>query len=182
MKILLIGPMGVGKSTVAGRLATQLMLPLVDVDALRWEHFAQMPEYDNDKVEALFEQGEGEAAFAYMKPFEAKLVQALLAGQGEGVFDFGAGYTVYDDPALFSEVKEAFAGHDNVVLLRYSKDAEESLSALYGRHTDIPEDLYYALNRPFIESPCNGELAKVIIDTKGKTVEEVLIEVLCNIQ
>lgn len=177
MTILLIGPMGVGKSSVARLLAEALSLPVVDVDQLRWAQFAQMPGYDPAVVEAFFARDEGEKAFDYMKPYEAQLVENILRAPGPGVYDFGAGYTVYEDAALFDRVRRAFAPYAHVVLLRYSPDAAESLAALFARH-DLPENLYYALNRPFIERPCNAMLATHTVDTKGKTAAQAASEVL----
>lgn len=180
MTLLLIGPMGVGKSTTAKLLSERLSLPVVDIDVLRWGAFAKMPGFDEALVESFFTNNEGEKAFAYMKPFEAKLVEEVLAEKEEAVYDFGAGYTVYDDPALFGRVQAAFAPYANVIHLRYSSDTAESLAALFQRH-DIPETLYYALNRPFIERPCNGILARHTVDTKGKSPERIADEILAAV-
>lgn len=83
---------------------------------------------------------------------------------------------MYDDPALFERVQMAFAPYENIVCLRYTQDPEESLAALSKRH-DLPEELYFHLNRTFIQSPCNGMLARHTVDTKGKTAEQVTDEV-----
>lgn len=37
--IFLIGPMGVGKSTLAKALSKQLELPIINVDHIRWDFF-----------------------------------------------------------------------------------------------------------------------------------------------
>jgi hypothetical protein len=97
------------------------------------------------------------------------------------VFDFGAGYTVYECDELFEMVKSAFARYDYVFFLRYSDNHEESLAALY-RHEDIPKEIYCELNKGFIESPCNNILAKHTIDTKDKTIDDVVSLVLENIE
>lgn len=175
-KIILIGPMGVGKSSVAHSLAARFDSPVIDIDELRWGSFARMPGYDDNIVKKLFDSDRGAEAFAYMKPFEAQLVVQVLEEYGQGIFDFGAGYTVYEDRALFEQVRRAFAPYRHIFLLRYSADPEESLNALKERH-DIPEALYYALNRPFIESPCNAALARHIIDTKAKTIAQIAAEI-----
>lgn len=172
--ILLIGPMGVGKTCVAKALSEALGLPYVDSDALRWAYFARQPDYDGQKVEALFEASRGTDAFRYMKPFEARFTVHLLENGEDRVIDFGAGYSVYEDEVLFEWVRSAFAKYRHVLLLRYSKGEAESLAVLRERHPDVPPALYEALNRVFIESPCNALLATHTIDTKDKTIQEVV--------
>lgn len=150
----------------------------IDVDELRWDCFAQQPDYDNDIVEALFSTSKEIEAFSYFKPFEARMVVDFLKENPCGVFDFGAGYSVYEDERLFNDVKSVFSQYEYVILLRYSDNADESLEALHKRHADISDELYYALNETFIKSPCNELLATHIVDTKDKTIDEVVHLVL----
>lgn len=180
-RIIFIGPMGVGKTSVAKRIAEILKLPYIDIDELRWGYFEQQPDYDHQAVEELFETSQEIKAFAYFKPFEARLVVDFLKEYPGGVLDFGAGYSVYEDQALFEKVRTAFSQCKHVILLRYSDDAQETLEALHKRHEEIPDHLYYALNQAFIESPCNERLATCVIDTKGQTIEAVVNAVLANI-
>ena len=44
--ILLIGPMGVGKSSVAKELSNITGLEYIDVDEMRWDFFSSQPDYD----------------------------------------------------------------------------------------------------------------------------------------
>lgn len=180
--VLFIGPMGVGKTTVAMEVAKALGLTYIDIDELRWDFFERQPDYDETIVAKLFKNEEEIEAFRYMKPFEARFTVDVLKRYRDAVFDFGAGYTVYQDKELFKKVKKAFSAYKNVVYLRYSDDAEDSLDALHDRHTEIPDDLYYALNEEFIKSPCNGILATITIDTIGKSIQEVVETVLYSLR
>lgn len=173
-KIILIGAMGVGKSSVAKELAKRMNMQYIDIDELRWDYFAQFPDYDEKKVDELFATENEIAAFQYFKPFEAKFTVSVLQKFSSGVFDFGAGYTVYNDENLFSMVKSAFSPYKNVILLRYSTNAAESFEALRSRHADVPEKIYNTLNTEFINSPCNEILATQIINTKGLSVNEIV--------
>lgn len=179
--VILIGPMGVGKTTAAKEIAKILDMPYIDVDELRWEYFNRQPDYDGQMVEELFNSGKETEAFRYMKPFEARFSVDLLERQMYGVFDFGAGYSVYEDAALFDKVRAAFAKYKQVIYLRYSDDTAESIEALRDRHEEIPDDLYHFLNEGFVKSPCNEALATYIVDTKGKTAESVIETVLTKI-
>lgn len=176
--IILIGPMGIGKTSVSKILANELGLEYIDIDELRWVYFSQQDDFDGELVDKLFGDSKEAEAFTYVKPFEARYVVDMLKKYQSGIFDFGAGYTVYDNEELFTIVKSALASYKYVIFLRYSKDNSESLEALRSRHEDIPDDLYLLLNKAFIESPCNEQLATSIIDTKGKTVSEVADEIL----
>jgi len=180
--ILLIGPMGVGKTSVAKNVSAILGMDYIDVDEQRWDYFLQQPDYDELLVERLFYEDRGVEAFGYMKPFEARYAIHILSKFPGSVFDFGAGYSVYQDVALFEQVKTAFSKHKHIVFLRYADDPIESLEALRGRHADVPEALYCALNKAFIESPCNEMLSTCIIETKNKTVQEVTDCVLRKVQ
>ena len=172
--ILIIGPMGVGKSSAAKALSSILSIEYINVDELRWEYFYGQTDFNKQFVDQLFNEKKFIEAFAYMKPFEARYAVDILAKYDAGVFDFGAGYSVYQNNELFEKVRTAFAKFKHVILLRYSNDAAESLEALRGRHPDVPEDFYYVFNKEFIESRCNEVLSTCIIDTKNKTVQEVV--------
>ena len=173
-KVIIIGAMGVGKTSVAKEISKRLDMEYIDIDELRWGYFAQQEDYDEKKVDEMFEASNEIAAFEYFKPFEARFTVYILQALQAGVFDFGAGYSVYKDKELFSMVKSALMPYENVILLRYSDNACKSLEALRNRHEDIPEKLYDALNTEFINSPCNEILAKQIIDTKDLSVSEIV--------
>jgi len=170
--------MGVGKSSVAKELSVIAGLEYIDADSARWDYFYAQPDYNAEIVERLFNESKGEEAFQYMKPFEARFVLYILDKYPCGVFDFGAGYSVYEDNELFEMVRSAFSKYKYVIFLRYSEDKRESLKSLRERHTDVPEDLYFKLNKGFIESPCNEILATYTIDTKNKSVREVVDVIL----
>ena len=173
--------MGVGKSSVAKELSKATELEYIDVDEMRWDFFSAQPDYDMQIVDKLFDDLKILDAFCYMKPYEARLVLHILDKYPCGVFDFGAGYTVYESDDLLKTVKSAFSKYDYIFFLRYSDNNEESLAELY-RHEDIPKEIYYELNKSFINSPCNNELAKYTIDTKDKTIDEVTSLILKYIQ
>ena len=172
--IILVGPMGVGKSSVAKELSVITGIDYIDVDEMRWEYFIDQHDYDRELVDRLFAESRGVEAFDYMKPFEARFVIYILNKHPFGIFDFGAGYSVYENNELFEKVKSAFSKYKHIVFLRYSDNKDESLIKLRERHTEIPEELYYSLNKGFIESQCNDILATLTIDTKDKSIEEVV--------
>lgn len=177
--ILLIGPMGVGKTTISEALAKHYGLPLVDLDELRKEYYAKMPEYSRAKSRAIFESG-GDL-HAYFEPFETQQVEMLLELDKPAVFDFGGGHTVKSE-GYFKRICEAFQSYENVVLLTISPNHEETIRELYFDHREGIETQhlkhYNAMNRKFVESGCNEKLAKHVVYRTGKTVEQTLAEII----
>lgn len=65
--IVLVGPMGVGKSTVGKKLAKTLKLPFCDTDALVVEQFGPIDKYFAEHGETAFRQVEHEALARALK-------------------------------------------------------------------------------------------------------------------
>ncbi|HBZ40576.1 MAG: hypothetical protein A2Y20_07800 [Firmicutes bacterium GWF2_51_9] len=177
--ILLIGPMGVGKTTISEALALHYGLPLVDVDELRKEYYAKMPGYSREEMHAIYASG-GDL-HAYFEPFETQQVEMLLELEEPAVFDFGGGHTIKSE-GYFKRIYDAFLPYENVVLLAISPNLEETIEDLHFAHREGIDtqhlEPYNAMNRKFIESGCNEKLAKIVVYRKGKTVEQTLDEII----
>jgi hypothetical protein len=183
--IILIGPLSTGKTTVGKLLGAALDLPTVELDDLRWGYSAEIG-YDADHAEKLRREGGFQARGVYWKPFEVYSVERLLQDYPAGyVLSFGAGHSVYDDPAHFERVRIALAGYPYVILLLPSADKEESLRLLTERFRAlVPEigedDLKQVIdiNHSFVEHPANSRLATHTVYTAGKSPEETCEDIL----
>ncbi len=176
MVIILIGPMNVGKSTIARLLAARLGLPRNPLDKNRWRYYAEIG-FDEDYARRLAETEGVEAGLRYCKPFEVHAVERHLSECRDCVVDFGAGYSVQDDPALQERVRRSLAPFPYVVLLLPCPNEDEALACLNER---VGEDLR-GVNERYIRNPANRELAKAIVYTIGKTPEETCSEVLTSL-
>lgn len=174
--IILIGPQGVGKSTVGAHLASQLDLPQCSMDEQRWRYYKEVG-YDEDLAQRKREMEGVWGIIRYWKPFEAHAVERLLSEHQNCVLDFGAGHSVYEDPLLFQRVQNALAMYSNVVLLLPSPDLEESICFLNQRNQDLPDDIRNT-NEHFVRHRSNYELAKFTVYTKAKTPEKICSEIL----
>ncbi|MEO8392370.1 MAG: AAA family ATPase [Chloroflexota bacterium] len=183
--IILIGPSGTGKTTLATLLGESLDIPWLELDDLRKEYYAEIG-YDNGKAQQIFQQGGIKAMVDYWKPFEIYSVERMLSDYSTGhVLAFGAGQSVYDDPAFADRAQKALAPYHYVILLLPSPDVDESVFILHERmrlgFPDFPAEAAQQMdemNRYFIENPSNARLAKFTIYTQDKSSAETRDEVL----
>lgn len=171
-RIVLIGPLAAGKTTVARALAELLEVPLCSVDEVRSRYFDEIG-YDGGEAERRFAAGVTPAQkLAYGMPFEVQTIERIMADPTFGVIDFGASNSVYEDDALLARVESALAG-SHVVLLLPSEDpltSEHVLTArlavkLHDKGEDVSDELL-ALNAYFVRHPTNRRLAKQTIYTR----------------
>lgn len=176
--IILIGPLGAGKTTLMRLLAERLGWMPLDLDDLRWAYYAEIG-YDEGYAKQLRDSEDWFALGRYWKPFEAHSVERVVADYPENhVIAFGAGHSVYDDPELLARVQTALAPFP-VVLLMPAADVDETLAITRARIAakapEIPEanlDLITTINRGFAAHPANGLLAKHTVFTHDQTPEQ----------
>ena len=164
--VVLIGPVGVGKSTIAGLLAARMGWPQVSMDAVCAGYYAEVSA-DQAVSERPVVQGDGvRAAYRSWKPLEAYAVERILADHQHAVIDLGGGHSVQEDPTLFARVRAALAPVRNLALLLPSPDPEESVRVLTKRRAP---PVGFDWHRHFVTHPSNGALAKLVVYTAGQT-------------
>ena len=182
--IILIGPLGVGKTTIAELLAQRLGTVHYELDDRRWEYYGEIG-YDHDHAVQLGEKEGFPAVLKYWKPFEVHAVERILADCKDGVISFGAGHSVYEDEALFERAQRALAPYNNVILLLPCEDVDQAAAILNERFirqmmeegiTPHAEEL--EIREHFIRHPSNRRLAKRVVYTEGKSPEETCEEIV----
>jgi shikimate kinase len=175
-EIVLIGPPGSGKSTIAMLLAARLGLPRICLDETRWRYFYEIG-YDAALADKLLAQAGFAAVYRHWKPYEAHAVKRVLEEHARCVFDLGAGNSVFADELLFEEVRAAFAPFRHVVLLLPSRDPQEAIEILR-RRRPVEASRGVDLYDHFVRHPSNLELSTHVITTGDRTAEQTCDEVL----
>ena len=177
VQVVLIGPIGAGKSSVAEVLAERTGRRNVPLDLVRWGYYFQIG-YDLAEEKRRVQEYGSLGRFAYWKPFEAYAVERVLADFPDTVIDFGAGHSVYDDEALFARVQAALAPVPHVILLLPSTNIEEAIAILSERARPEHREHEARVNWTFLKSPSNGRLATHTVVTGRRPLEEICEEVL----
>lgn len=172
--IILIGPVGAGKSTIGKLLSENLNIPQASLDDIRWKIYKEAG-YDFKLADKIMEREGFLGIYRYWKPFEAYSVKRVLELYPNHIHDFGAGQSVYEDKKLFEEVRDILEPYPNVVLLLPSEDKERCLQVLFER-------TQFEHNSLFINNPSNEELAKIIVYTDGKKPKETCKEIIRKIK
>jgi len=175
-EIILIGPIGSGKTTIAELIYKRTMLPHCSMDLLRWLYYEEIG-YDRGIAGEKIAEGGFWALYRYWKPFEAYAVKRILQDYRECVFDLGGSHSVYEDDSLFKQVSDLLAPYPYVVLLMPSPDLDESIAILNAHNTYGSND-QREVNEHLIRHHSNYDLAKHIVYTKDKAPEETCDEVL----
>ena len=173
--LVLIGPIGVGKSTVAPIVASLTGRSVVDVDEVRFEYYRRAG-YDDARAEAFLADGDVFGLTRYWKPFEADALEHLVVDHTDAVLDLGAGHADYPDGPLLDRVTAALREHFVVLLLPH-ESVEESNDFLRPRVGDQAE-VVHELNQTFVESRSFRLLADTTVLVAGRTPEEIASEVV----
>jgi hypothetical protein len=174
--VILIGPAGAGKSTQGELLARRLNRPQVPMDDLRWDYYREIGWNEETQRQIRFEEGFG-GVYRYWKPFELHAVERLLSEHREGVIDFGAGHSVYEDETQLARARELLAPYRNVILLLPSPDLDESAAIFRERSRAT----IYGMDMNRFITTYLLKLAKRIVYTEGQIPEETSREVLAGI-
>ena len=175
-QLILIGPVGVGKTTTAQLLAEQLSLPHHVLDQLRWSYFQQIG-YDPERVQQLAATQGIAAVLAHWERFEVHALEQVLKEYPTGVIDVGGGYTVASDPVLARRIRQMLAPYPYVVLLLPAPEREASIQILTERLAgQLPED--FPLQEHVRHHFGTQNLAKYVVYTYPKSPEAIRDEIL----
>jgi len=172
--IILIGPIGAGKSTQAQLLADELGMPRCSYDDVKFRYWKELGLNQEDAV--WIENNHGTyAMLSYMNEFKSKTVCSIVQDHPNHVIDFGGGAQTFDEPHQIESVRQIFEPIADIFLLLPSQCLATNIEVLPG----LKED--YAINAYLIMHPTNELFAKKKIYTQGKTPEETKQDIINQI-
>lgn len=170
--IVLIGPMGAGKSTVGSELAKISGLRQVPMDFICWYYYFKQG-YSLEEEDALESKKE---VTRYLRRFQLNALENAVKDFPECIIDFGAGHSFYEDQERLDRAKKALHQNPNVFLLLPHKDPKVCEKICFERLKERKNEKYarktLEMNKLFIYSQSNKELAKHIIESGEMTAEE----------
>jgi len=184
--IILIGPYGAGKSTLAKLIAKRLIWHQYSLDDKRYCYLKEMEEYSTDLVNQM---NRWKLSSPEWQKYNIYFVERFLAEYADSdencVLDLGAGHSVYQDAELFNRTKEIFSPYPNIVLILPTEKTKEALELLLNqirndehlKGSNYTNDRINEDNRFFLEHPSNRKLAKFVVYTKDKTPDETCEEI-----
>lgn len=164
--IILIGPSGAGKTTVAKELKKKTGMPWRNLDSFANE--LRDTVFRNKNISA------DDFNYYMLSTFLKKAQQNNLYG----IVDFGAGHSVFDDKATSEKVRIMLKPFKNVVLLLPCEDEERALNIMAMRHKSKKKTKD---NKNFFESQCNKELATILIYENDRNPSEIADEIILRI-
>lgn len=181
--IILIGPMGVGKSTVAQALAQRLQLPQCPLDQMA--HYYYFKEgYDINQAKEL-EANEGFLAFVqHCQPFYVAAVRGALAEFDHCIIDLGGNHT-YVDEAGKAVLKEILSAYEYVILLLPTQDMvqnvkllNERLRSRWRRKSEDSIQVTLKANIAYLQDPLIYEAANYVFFTSDMEKDELIDEMV----
>jgi hypothetical protein len=178
--IILIGPVGAGKSTLGALLSEKMGLPRVSLDDIRWDYYREIG-WSQEAQNAIGNEEGFAGIYRYWKPFEIHGLERMLQDYRGCVMDLGAGHSVYEDDGFFERARLALAPYDNVILVLPSPDLDLSVRVLKARQALVNG---MPANRFFLTHPSNRRLARHVIYTEGETPEKTCSRILslCGVE
>lgn len=168
MKIILVGYMGSGKSTVGTQLSATLEYPFLDLDAT-------IEAEEGKKIAQIFsEKGE-----VYFRKLENKRLKEIIAQEGDIVIATGGGTPCYGDAMhILVENKECVTVYLKTSLETLTRRlfAEKASRPLIAHLTSV-EEVNDFIRKHLFERSYYYNQASVKITTDALQVEEIVTEI-----
>jgi shikimate kinase len=169
--IVLMGPIGVGKTTQAKLLSKALDAPVCTYDEVKYQYRKNIG-FEEEIAESIYENQGLYAMLCYMNEFKSKILGPIVNDHPGHIIDLGGGAQCFDEPHQVELARKAFETIEDVFLLMPSESVTVSQQLLFHFKEKYP------INDYLIEHDSNKILAKKVVYTLHKSPQEVLNELL----
>lgn len=184
--IIMMGPLAVGKSTIALAISERINWKNYPVDRLKW-FYRLKNGYDLALGTSILKENGFDALISYASQYFGPKELKTIFSQFHGVIDLGATDTYCNDLQRYQDLKELFNPMKNSFLILPSPIREENEEILtkrlltrYESHPfkETVLQSYIEKNNEFIKNATKYKFEKNKIYTKDRTVEDICDEVL----
>ncbi|WP_417873937.1 shikimate kinase [Xanthomarina gelatinilytica] len=185
--IVLIGAMGVGKTTISNLICNyNKVYSVIDSDSIKGDLARDIGFSEIDRKEILEQKGWLESnnyASSYLRPNHLKVI--LDGASSDKIINLGGDLIDWNNEKDFEKCQNYLEEYTNVIMLSYSNDLKENYDELSKRiknrtdkdtHETLQQQVEY--NFRYLKSNLFRKVAKYVIETKGKSKEEVASEII----
>lgn len=167
--IVLIGPLGVGKSTIAELVSTSREQPRCCFDELKLDYLTAAG-FELEQAHAIRDSKGVYEMWLYSNDFRIVALERLFDEYPNHIIDLGAGDHCFEQPDQVKRAQHLFNQIGNSILLMPSKDLATSIRLLPG----VKEQRY--MNTFFIMHELNSTFAKHTLYTQHKSANQTAEE------
>jgi shikimate kinase len=169
--IILMGPIGAGKSTLARLLSDELGQPRCSYDEVKERYWSKLG-LTKERAQAIHDEQGIYAMVSYMNEFKSQILGPIIADHPGHIIDLGGGAQCFDKPHQLERARKVLDPIINVFLLLPSTDLATNIRSLPGLKENYPINAYLIMH------PTNEIFAKKMIYTSGKTPTETMQEII----
>jgi shikimate kinase len=169
--IILMGPIGVGKSTQAELLSKELGQPRCSYDAVKGE-YRKKAGFNTKTAKSIHEEQGLYAMLSYMNEYKSQILEPIINDYTGHIIDLGGGAQCFDEPHQIERVQNAFESVSEIFLLLPSHDLATNITSLPGLKDNYPINAYLIMH------PTNRLFARKTVYTLGKTPKETSREII----
>lgn len=169
--IILMGPIGAGKSTLAKLLSAELGQPRCSYDEVKAGYRDKVGL--NPKTAQSIHDAQGlYAMLTYMNRFKSQILGPIIDDHPGHIIDLGGGAQCFDEPEQVALARQAFDPISEIFLLLPTPDLATNIATLPGLKENYPINAYLIMH------PTNTLFAKKTVYTLGKNPEETMHEII----
>jgi DNA polymerase III delta prime subunit len=173
-QLILIGPSGVGKTTIGTQLARMFGCPFHSLDTAQLPYLVAAG-YDGAYAETLRASPVPFARYHYRRTFFPAALDGFLRDYPHGILELGAGHPIAPDSIRQAQITARLAPYPRVLLLLPTADLQESIALIRARLGE-PESAP-GINQLLTHDTTYLTLAKYTVYTHDKTVNNICDEI-----